>query len=508
MATQDDHLHFLIVPLMSQSHLIPMTDLAKVLAKRGLTVTIIITPLNAVRYQSMINRSVNSNLKIQLVQLPFPSVEAGLPEGCENMTSLPCPDSLKRFFEASCLLQQRLEKVLEDLKPRPSCMIATNALPWTADVARRFEMPRVVFHGISCFTLLCSHNLQTYKVDGNDLSEFESFLVPNMPDRVEFTKDQLPKTTKLKSNDMGVSDDQSKKCQLSEDGILVNSFEELEQNYVKGLKAVTKNIWCIGPVALCNQENSEKVDRGNKASIDEHHCLKWLNSMKPRSVIYACFGSLCHLLTPQLIEIGLGLENSNRPFIWIVREVDCSPEFEKWLSKENFEERVNGRGLIIRGWAPQVLILSHHSIGGFLTHCGWNSTMEGVSAGVPMITWPMFAEQFYNEKLIVQVLRIGVRIGVEVCMEWGEEKNGGIYVKKEDIKKAVDEVMDEGEEGEERRKRARELGEMAKSATEEGGSSYLNMSLFIQYIIQQISSKKLVNQENAKSLVGDVRAIN
>lgn len=225
-------------------------------------------------------------------------------------------------------------------------------------------------------------------------------------------------------------------------------------------------------------------DYEEMASIDEHYCLKWLDTMKPKSVIYVCFGSLCHLLPKQLIEIGKGLEASNSPFIWIIREVDYNEEIMKWVKNENFEDRLKGKGLIIKGWAPQVLILSHPATGGFMTHCGWNSTLEGVSAGVPMITWPMFAEQFYNEKLIVQVLKIGIRIGVEVTMQWGEEANDGIYVKRECVKNIVDQLMDEGEEGQERRRKAQELGERANQAVEEGGSSYMNITSFIEHVKQ------------------------
>ncbi|KAM3217644.1 UDP-glycosyltransferase 73C4-like [Capsicum annuum] len=197
------------------------------------------------------------------------------------------------------------------------------------------------------------------------------------------------------------------------------------------------------------------VDRGNKASIDEHICLNWLDSMEPKSVIYVCFGSLCNISFLQMKEIGLGLESSNVAFIWIIRGLDFTLEVEKWLRDVNFEERVKGRGMIIKGWAPQVMILSHPSVGGFLTHCGWNSTLEGISSGVPMITFPMFAEQFYNEKLIVNVLKIGVRVGVEVSIDsWNEEKNG-VPVNKDQIKKAIDKLMDKGFESEERRKRAK-----------------------------------------------------
>ncbi|RVW47976.1 UDP-glycosyltransferase 73C3 [Vitis vinifera] len=137
-------------------------------------------------------------------------------------------------------------------------------------------------------------------------------------------------------------------------GEVVNSFEELEPDYLLEYKKLENKVWCIGPVSLCNKDMSN---------------------------------NLCHFSTSQLIEIGLGLEASNRPFAWIIRQSDCSFELEERLLEERYEERIRGRGLIIRGWAPQVLILSHPAVGGFLTHCGWNSTVEGICSGVPMITW-------------------------------------------------------------------------------------------------------------------------
>ncbi|KAK9269644.1 hypothetical protein L1049_001421 [Liquidambar formosana] len=493
-----DQIHCLLIPLMSQSRLIPYTDMAKLLAGHGLTVSIITTPVNALRFKPIVDNALNSNLKIHLLPLPFPCKEAGLPEGCENMDSIPSPDLVTPFFKAASMLQKPLEKLLATRELRPTCIISECCLPWTADVATKFNIPRYVFHAISCFTLLCSHNL--LKVHNTATSDSESFFVPGMPDKIQLTKNQLPGVMKRRVDGLGDFLDRMRETELSSQGLLVNSFEELEPEYVKGYRKVAKNIWCIGPVSLSNKEVSDKYERGNKSSINENQCLEWLNSMKPSSVIYVCFGSLCHLSPSQLIEIGLGLEASNRPFIWIIRKADDSPEIEKWLAQERFQKRVQGRGLIIRGWAPQVLILSHPAIGGFLTHCGWNSTLEGVCAGVPMITWPMFAEQFYNEKLVVQMLRTGVRIGVEVSMEWGEEEKGGGLVKREKIVKAIEEVMDEGEEGLERRKRARELGEMANKAIE-GGSSHLNMTLFIQDIMRKQVTHEMPTQENGASLL-------
>ncbi|KDP25814.1 hypothetical protein JCGZ_22536 [Jatropha curcas] len=137
-----------------------------------------------------------------------------------------------------------------------------------------------------------------------------------------------------------------------------------------------------------------------------------------------------------------------------------------------------------------MLILSHPAIGGFVTHCGWNSTLEAISSGVPMATWPLFADQFINEKLVIQVLKIGVSFGVEVPEKFGEEGKFGLLVKKEDVVRTLDKLMKEGEEREERNKRIIELAEMAKKATEEGGSSFLNINLLIQDIMQKINHGK------------------
>ncbi|MFQ6655223.1 hypothetical protein Gotur_025880 [Gossypium turneri] len=189
--------------------------------------------------------------------------------------------------------------------------------------------------------------------------------------------------------------------------------------------------------------------------------------------------------SPELIELGLGLEASNKPFIWILRgNNDASNQVTKWIEEDGFEERIKGRGFVVVGWAPQVLILSHPAIGGFLTHCGWNSTIGGISAGVPLLTLPLFADQFTNERLVVQILKTGVSVGADEPTAWGEEKSG-FKLTKEHVKNAIDQLMNEGNEGIDRRKRAKEFGEKANKAVEVGGSSYLNMTLLIQDIIQQ-----------------------
>ena len=166
----------------------------------------------------------------------------------------------------------------------------------------------------------------------------------------------------------------------------------------------------------------------------------------------------------------MGLEASEQHFIWVVKNGKNEKEEEDWLPK-GFKKRMEGKGLILRGcW---VLILDHEAVGGFVTHCGWNSILEGVSAGVPMVTWPMAAEQFYNEKFVTHILKIGVSVGV---LQWAREGDG---IKREAVEKAVSQIM-VGEEAEEMRGRAKAVGEMGRRAVEEWGSSYSDFNALIE----------------------------
>ncbi|TYJ01801.1 hypothetical protein E1A91_A13G179700v1 [Gossypium mustelinum] len=464
---EEQQLHFVVFPFMAQGHMTPMIDIARLLAQGGVIITIITTPRNAARFKATLDRSMESGLSIRLLEFRFPCAEFGLPEGQH--------------------VRKPVRKLFPELTPRPTCILSDVLLSYTLDIANQFQIPRIVFQGVCCFLLVCLHNLRMSNVLDQVTSETEYFVMPNMPHEVEFTKCQIPQ---VMYENLKQFSEERKKADLESYGVIVNSFEEMEPEYVKEYKKTREDkVWCIGPVSLCNKEAMDKAQRGNKAPVDEQQFLGWLDSQKPGTVIYACLGSISNVTPPQTIQLGLGLEASNRPFIWVIRGSDASNEVDKWISEDGFEERTKGRGLVIRGWAPQVLILSHPAIGGFLTHCGWNSTIEGISAGVPLITWPLFADQFANEKLAVQILEIGVRVGVEEPMRWGEEEKIGVLVKK-DVKEAIEKLMDEGEEGEERRKRAKRLGEMANKAVEIGGSSHLNITRLIQDIRRRANERK------------------
>ncbi|KAF2321083.1 hypothetical protein GH714_033719 [Hevea brasiliensis] len=421
--------------------------MAKLFASRGIRVSVITTPVNAPGLSKSIERSRLLGHEIEILIVKFPCVEAGLPEGCELLDLVHSLEMGRIFFEATTMLVQPIERLLEEY--RPNCLVADGFFPWSTEVASKYGIPRIVFNGTCFFSVCASHE-------------------------IKLTRKQLPDFIKQET---GLAEFFRKveEAEVNSYGVLFNSFYELEPAYADHFRKVWgAKAWHIGPILLCNNNFEDKSNRGKEASIDENECLKWLDSNKPNSVVYICFGTVSNFPDSQLLEIAMGLEDSGQQFIWAVRKnKNNQQENVVWLP-EGFEERMEGKGLIIRGWAPQLSILEHEAVGGFVTHCGWNSTLEAICAGVPMVTWPVFADQFYNEKLVTQVLRIGVAVGAQ---KWAI--GVGDSVKKEAIKKAVTYLM-ASEEAEEMRCRAKKLGEMGRKAVEEGGSSHSDFNALIE----------------------------
>ncbi|KAK8698905.1 hypothetical protein V6N13_115010 [Hibiscus sabdariffa] len=476
MERQIRQLHVFFLPLLAHGHLIPTVDMAKLFADRGVKTTIITTPLNASSFSNTIQRFQESGIDIGVKILKFPAVEVGLPEGFESLGMMfSSREGVKwelndKFHQAIAMLQQPFEQLLQECKP--DCLVADWFIPWATDAADKFGIPRLVFHGTSFIALCAMECMRQYEPHKKVQSGSESFVVPNLPGDIELPKNQLPEYSK---QDVEIGNftkllKAAGEAELKSYGVIVNSFYELEATYADYYRNVIgKKAWHIGPVSLCNRENIDKAERGNKSAIDEHECLKWLDSKQPDSVLYISFGTLNIFSSAQLKEIAVGLEASELQFIWVVSKQNNNDEDEDWLPG-GFEKRMEGKGLVIRGWAPQVLILDHEAVGGFMTHCGWNSTLEGVCGGVPMVTWPQQADQFYNEKLMTQVLKIGVSVGTQ---KW---------VKREAIEKAVKEIMN-GERAEEMRNTARALAQAAKKAVEKGGSSYSDLDALIEELI-------------------------
>ncbi|CAN1197388.1 Scopoletin glucosyltransferase [Linum perenne] len=493
---QQQQLHVVFFPFMAQGHMIPLLDMARLFTRHGAKSTIITTPLNAPFFSDKIKLYAEQGLQIQTHIIDFPFAEAGLPEGCENVNAIKSPDMLFPFFMSMHAFKQPVEELLRLWNP--DCIVADLFFHWATESAHSLGIPRLFFNGTSSFAISLMHCFTRHEPWKGVESDSELFVMPGLPHQVEFTKLQLPPYWKGE----GLNDtllkmrDQINESEEKSFGAVVNSFHELEPGYAEHyMEVIGRKAWFIGPLSLSNKDTTlEKAERGNAAAIGGQECLRWLDCRVPNSVLYICFGSMSDISDAQLFEIAAALETSEQSFIWAVkREVneDSSEKKEEWLP-EGFEKRMEGKGLIIKGWAPQVLILDHEATGGFMTHCGWNSTLEGVAAGVPMVTWPLQAEQFLNGKLVTDVLRTGVGIGSQ---EWSRDERK-IVVGRGDIERAVRQVM-VGEEAEEMRERAMELKEKAVKANEEGGSSYSDLKSLLQELAS-VRDKKNVDLSTLK----------
>ncbi|XP_042500094.1 UDP-glycosyltransferase 88A1 [Macadamia integrifolia] len=251
-------------------------------------------------------------------------------------------------------------------------------------------------------------------------------------------------------------------------GIIVNTFEALEPTALKALSdglcvlnRPTPPIYCIGPLI---------TDRGGGDASATVDCLTWLDSQPKRSVVFLCFGSLGLFSAAQLKEIAIGLEKSGERFLWVVRNPPM--EDKSWrnlappepdldaLLPEGFLDRTKDRGLVVKLWAPQVEVLSRESVGGFVTHSGWNSVVEAICAGVPMVSWPLYAEQRLNRIFLVEEMKLSLSM---------DESEGG-FVNADMVEKRVKELMG-SEEGKALRERTLAMRDAAKAAMAEGGSS-------------------------------------
>nr|AGU14086.1 UDP-glycosyltransferase [Cicer arietinum] len=459
----------------------PMIDTARLFAKHGVSVTIITTQANALIFQKAIDNDLHSGYFIKTCVIQYPTAQVGLPDGVENIKDATSHEMLGKIILGISMLQDQIENLLQDLQP--DCLVSDMLYPWTVESAAKLGIPRLYYYSSSYFSSCAAHFIKKHKPHENLISDTQIFSIPGLPHNIQITSLQLQEGVRTR-NEFSDYFDAVYESEGRSYGTLYNSFHELESDYEQlykntmGIKA-----WSVGPVSTwINKGDVQK--RHNEDLVVESKLLNWLNSKPDDSVLYVSFGSLTRLPHAQLVELAHGLENSRHNFIWVVRRKDE----DEGSFLQDFEQRMkkSNKGYIIWNWAPQLLILDHQATGGIVTHCGWNSILESMSAGLSMVTWPIFAEQFYNEKLLVDVLKIGVPVGSKVNKFWSSVGEDAV-VKREKIAKAVALVMGSEVESREMRRRIRELGDAAKKTTEEGGSSYNNL----MQLIDELKSLKL-----------------
>lgn len=255
-------------------------------------------------------------------------------------------------------------------------------------------------------------------------------------------------------------------------GSVFNSFWALEDQFLEFLASKMGNprVYSVGPVNLVT--GLGKLRAGDTKPDSDDGVMSWLDKCEDGSVLYVCFGSQKLLTSAQAEALAIGLERSGVRFIWVVKPPSAQQEADGFGSvPSGFESRVSDRGLVIKGWAPQNAILSHRAVGGFLSHCGWNSTLEAVTAGVMILAWPMEADQFADAKLLVEYKDAAVLVceGVDTVPDPAE------------LARKIRESM-QGDAA--RRGRAKQLRELALEAVEDGGSSIMDLDRLAQELSQ------------------------
>jgi hypothetical protein len=260
---------------------------------------------------------------------------------------------------------------------------------------------------------------------------------------------------------------------MEADGIIVNTAAELEPGVLAAIAGGrctrglhTPTVYPIGPAISISQPTTEQG----------HECVRWLDSQPPASVLFLCFGSKGSLSTSQVLEIANGLERSGHRFLWVLRGLpgdtshgvrDPTDANLAEVLPEGFLEKTKELGLVWPKRAPQKEILAHASIGGFVTHCGWNSILESLWFGVPMLPWQLDADQHLN------AFALAHDMGVAVPLEADRKRDN--YVEAPELERAVRSLMGGGEEGRKAKEKAMEMKLVCRNAVEQSGSSYASL---------------------------------
>jgi len=473
------NLHVLVVPYPSQGHINPMLQFAKRLASKNLQVTFVTTEENRERMlqaQDPVTGESNSSLKIQ-----FETISDGLPLDFNRSK-----DRQMRWDMLCKMGGFTLANLIKRLNAQGNnicCVVYDSLLYWVPEVAKKFNIPVAFFWTQSCAVYSIYYHFNrglAISWDGTekptDLIEIPGLPLLNLSDLPTFLQPSNPNGSTLRF----VLDPFKTLSEAT--WILGNTFDGLESEEINSMKSIAP-IRTVGPLipsAFLDGRNPEDTDFG--AHLWKiTNCMDWLNTKEPASVVYVSFGSVAVLSKEQTQEIALGLKASGHSFIWVIRPSSSKEEIN---SEENLPEgflnETSWQGLVVP-WCPQLQVLSHASVGAFMTHCGWNSTLESLSFGVPILAVPQWSDQTTNSLYIAEKWKTGLRVN---------KRSADGLVGKEDVEKCIKIVM-ESELGVELRENALRWQKLSREAMAEAGSSNENIKEFVEDIVSRASSLSL-----------------
>ncbi|KAK2384451.1 N-hydroxythioamide S-beta-glucosyltransferase [Trifolium repens] len=445
--------HVLMVPYPSQGHLNPMLQFSKRLSTKGVKVTMV-TTIYISKTMHLQSSSLPSSLQ-------FDSISDGYDQGGFAQVGNISTYLSHMKTIGSKNLKELIQKYNSSNHPI-DCVVYDPMVQWVLDVTKEFDLLGAAF-----FTQKCSVNYMYYHVYHGLLKlpisslpiSIQGLPLLELKDTPSFVHDPgfYPAYYEMVMNQFSNIH--------KADIILVNSFYKLEDQVVDSMSKLCP-ILTIGPtVPSFYLDKGVPNDKENNLSLFQldSSAINWLETKPAGSVIYVSFGSMVCFSMEQMKEIALGLLGSGSNFLWVIPNME-----NKNIPKELVEEiSSSGKGLVVN-WIPQLEVLSNKAIGCFFTHCGWNSTLEALCLGVPMVAIPQWTDQPLNAKFVEDVWKVGIRVMVN--------ENG--IVTREEIESCIRKVL-ENDVGSEMRINAKKWRELAIEAISDGGTSDNNINEFV-----------------------------
>ncbi|KAH0649171.1 hypothetical protein KY285_034419 [Solanum tuberosum] len=443
--------HCLILPFPGQGHINPMLQFAKRLQSKRVKITIALTKFFL------------KNMKELPTSVSIEAISDGYDDGGRDQAGSFVTYGTRFKEVGSDTLSQLIQK-LENCGCPVNCIVYDPFLPWAVEVAKNFRLVSAAFFTQNCAVDNIYYHVHKGVIKLPPTQNDEEISIPGFSSTIEASdvpsfviSPEAERILEMLANQFSNLD--------KVDWVLINSFHELEKEVIDYMSKIYP-IKTIGPtIPSMYLDKRLHDDKEYGLSIFKpmtNECLNWLNHQPINSVVYVSFGSITNLEAEQMEELAWGLKNSNNNFLWVVRSTE-----ESKLPKNFLEELTIEKGLVV-SWCPQLQVLEHESIGCFLTHCGWNSTLEAISLGVPMVAMPQWTDQPTNAKFVKVVWEIGVRAKQD-------EKE---IVRREVIEECIKLVIEE-EKGKLIRENAKKWKEIARIVVDEGGSSDKNIEEFV-----------------------------
>jgi UDP:flavonoid glycosyltransferase YjiC (YdhE family) len=460
----------LLVSFPAQGHINPLLRLGKRLAAKGMFVTFSTTESIGKDMRKANNIISDQATPVGEGFIGFEFFQDGWEEDDPRRKDLQV--YLRQLELAGKKALHRITKKHADKDHPISCLINNAFIPWVCDVATDLGIPNAVLWVQSCASFSAyyhyHHNLVPFPYDQSESEPMINVQLPCMPllkyDEVpDFLHPSSPFQF-LGTIILGQFKNLSKPfC------ILMDTFLELEPETI-GYMSKLCMIKPVGPLFINPKASNTIGIRGGVLKADD--CMEWLSSKPPASVVYIAFGSVAYVVQEQVDELAYGLLNSGISFLWVVKPPNKDTDFKLHVLPDGFLERVGNRGKVIQ-WSPQEEVLAHPSVACFITHCGWNSSVEALTLGVPVVAFPQWGDQVTNAKFLVDVFGVGMRLSR------GQAENRLIL--RDEVEKCLLEAT-VGPKAVEMKQRALKWKAAAAEALAVGGSSDKNIQSFVDEI--------------------------